>query len=32
MSNYDLVIDTTELTPQQTADVILEAYNKWLEE
>ena len=32
MSNYDLVIDTTELTPQETADIIREAYLKWLEE
>lgn len=31
MSNYDLVIDTTKLTPQETADIIKEAYLKWLE-
>lgn len=30
MSNYDLVIDTTKLTPQETADIIKEAYIKWL--
>ena len=32
MSNYDLVIDTTSLTPQEVADKIKEAYFKWLEE
>ena len=30
MSNYDLVIDTTELTPEQTAKIIEEEYEKWL--
>lgn len=32
MSNYDLVIDTTNLTAQETADIIKDAYLKWLEE
>lgn len=30
-SNYDLIIDTTNLTPEQVADKIEKAYNKWLE-
>ena len=30
MSNYDLVIDTTNLTPQETADIIKREYIKWL--
>ncbi len=29
-SNYDLVIDTTHLTPEQVAEQIIEAYQKWL--
>ena len=29
-SNYDLVIDTTELTGEETADVIEKEYKKWL--
>ena len=29
-SNYDLVIDTTNLTPEQVAEQIIEAYQKWL--
>lgn len=29
LSNYDLVIDTTKLTPKQTADKIKEEYIKW---
>ena len=32
MSNYDLVIDTTNLAPQEVADKIKEEYFKWLEE
>lgn len=32
MSNYDLVIDTTNLTPQEAADIIKEKYLEWLEE
>lgn len=31
-SNYDLVIDTTNLTPDEVADKIKEEYFKWLEE
>ena len=30
-SNYDLIIDTTNLTPEQVADEIEKAYNEWLE-
>ena len=30
MSNYDLVVDTTKLTPQEVADIIKEEYFKWL--
>ena len=30
-SNYDLVLDTTNLTPNQVADVIEKEYRKWLE-
>lgn len=29
-SNYDLVIDTTEKTPEEVANIIIEEYNKWL--
>ena len=29
-SNYDLVIDTTNLTPEEVACKIIEEYNKWL--
>ncbi len=31
-ANYDFVVDTTNLTPQEVANLILEKYNKWLEE
>lgn len=31
-SNYDLVLDTSNLTPQEVADIIKEKYFKWLEE
>ena len=31
MSNYDLVVDTTNLTPQEVADKIKNEYFKWLE-
>ncbi|MBR3325213.1 MAG: (d)CMP kinase [Clostridia bacterium] len=31
MSNYDLVVDTTKLTPDEVARIIIENYNKWLE-
>lgn len=30
LSNYDLVIDTTKMTPQEVADKIEEEYKKWL--
>ena len=29
-SNYDLVIDTTDLTGEETADIIEKEYKKWL--
>ena len=32
MSNYDIVIDTTKLTPREVADKIKEEYFKWLED
>ena len=32
MSNYDIVIDTTNLTPREVADKIKEEYFKWLED
>ena len=32
MSNYDIVIDTTNLTPGEVADKIKEEYFKWLED
>ena len=32
MSNYDFVIDTTNLTVEEVKDKILEEYKKWLEE
>ena len=31
LSNYDLVIDTTDLTPNQVADIIKNRYFEWLE-
>lgn len=31
MSNYDLVIDTTNKTPDEVADIIKKSYFKWLE-
>ena len=31
MSNYDLVVDTTDKTPQQVADIIKKEYFKWLQ-
>jgi len=31
MSNYDLVVDTTEKTPEEVAKIIEEEYSKWLE-
>jgi predicted cytidylate kinase len=32
MSNYDLVIDTTNKTRTEVKDIIVEEYKKWLEE
>ena len=32
MSNYDLVVDTTDKTPEEVAKIIEEKYSKWLEE
>lgn len=32
MSNYDLVVDTTNLTPEEVAEEIKNKYKKWLEE
>lgn len=31
MSNYDLVVDTTDKTPEEVAQIIEEEYSKWLE-
>ena len=31
MSNYDLVIDTTNMTAKETSDKIKEEYFKWLD-
>lgn len=30
MSNYDLVLDTTNITPETASNIICEEYNKWL--
>ena len=30
LSNYDLVIDTTKLSPTEVADEIIEKYLEWL--
>ncbi len=30
-SNYDIVIDTTNMTPEEVADLIIKEYQKWLE-
>ena len=32
LSNYDLVIDTTNKTPLQVASEIVDKYNEWLAE
>lgn len=29
MSNYDLVVDTTNHTPEEVADIIIKEYKKW---
>lgn len=31
MSNYDLVIDTTNLTPEEVCNMVLNAYESWLQ-
>lgn len=31
MSNYDFVIDTTNLTPDEICSHVVESYQKWLE-
>lgn len=31
-TNYDLVIDTTNIKPQDVANLIIKQYNKWLED
>ena len=30
MSNYDLVVDTSNIAPEQVADKIIEEYKKWI--
>lgn len=30
LSNYDLIVDTTNISPKETADEILREYRKWL--
>ena len=30
MSNYDLVVDTTDKKPEEVAKIIEEEYEKWL--
>lgn len=32
LSNYDLVVDTTNISPTEVAEKIIEEYNKWLNE
>lgn len=32
MSNYDLVVDTTNMTPEEVANLILEKYKEWLKD
>ena len=31
MSNYDLVVDTTDKTPEEAAKIIIDSYKKWKE-
>ncbi len=31
MSNYDLVVDTTNLKPEEVCDIVLGAYKNWLQ-
>ena len=30
MSNYDLIIDTTHITPDEVCDEVIKAYQEWL--
>ena len=32
MSNYDLVVDTSNMSPEEVGKLILDKYNKWLED
>ncbi len=32
MSNYDLVIDTTNMKPEEVCSLVIEKYNKWLKD
>jgi cytidylate kinase len=32
MSNYDLVVDTTKLSPEEVMEKIKKEYNNWLKE
>ena len=32
MNNYDLVVDTTSLTPEEVADIIIKEYKTWKNE
>ena len=32
LSNYDLVIDTSNITPEETKNIIIEKYNIWLKD
>ena len=32
MSNYDLVIDTSNLSIEEVNEIVLKEYKKWLEE
>lgn len=32
MNNYDLVVDTTNMKPDEVADKIIEEYNNWIKE
>lgn len=31
MNNYDLVVDTTNITPEEVKNIIINSYNEWLE-
>ena len=32
MSNYDLVVDTTDKTPEEVFKIVLDAYKQWLKD